>query len=73
VDIPEEKRVEIGSMAILLFLLTIALYVTTLAPSITVGDAGEFCAALNPGLVCFLEIGLIPLLLPSPFGSRVIA
>lgn len=51
-------------MSILLFLSTFCLYLATMAPSITVGDAGEFCAsattlsmAHSPGYPLFSLIG----------------
>jgi tetratricopeptide (TPR) repeat protein len=70
--VPEkEKRI----MVILVFLSTFALYLATLAPSITVGDSGEFCAASvilglchSPGYPLFILLGKAAVVL-IPFGS----
>lgn len=62
-------------VGILVFISTFGLYLATLAPSITVGDSGEFCAASvilglchSPGYPLFVLLGKAATLL-IPFGS----
>ena len=67
-------------MGILIFLSAFSLYLATLAPSFTVGDAGEFCAssvilglAHSPGYPLFSLMGkLFTILIPwGSFAFRV--
>lgn len=62
-------------MPYLIFLSAFLLYLRTLAPSITVGDAGEFCASAvtlavphSPGYPLFVLLGKLFAVL-IPFGS----